>query len=204
MVISMRTSGTDHRRAFHVGLLIEVTGFALAATLCFALGLRINMSPSLETGLYITTRDHRARLIEFCPPEPYASESKERGYRPAGICPDGAAPLLKPIVAREGDIVRLSPRGISVNGTLLENTTPLSVDGKGRQLTPWGSGVYPVMPGQVWVASLYNPGSYDSRYFGPIHVNSIRRRLRPLWTLNRYAPGAASRFSPSCLQELQG
>ena len=33
-----------------------------------------------------------------------------RGYRDAGNCPDGATPLMKPVVARSGDIVDVSPR----------------------------------------------------------------------------------------------
>ena len=70
-------------------------------------------------------------LVEFCPAEPFASLSIARGYRDPGACRDGAAPLLKPVVASAGDAVELSARGISVNGVLLPNTAPLSKDTKG-------------------------------------------------------------------------
>jgi type IV secretory pathway protease TraF len=33
----------------------------------------------------------------------------------------------------------------------------------------------------IWAVSTWNDGSYDSRYFGPIHESMIRQRLRPLW-----------------------
>jgi conjugative transfer signal peptidase TraF len=146
------------------------------------LGLRINTSPSLPMGLYITA-DSDANLVEFCPVEPFATLAIVRGYRDSGICPDGAAPLLKPVVAKPGDVVELSARGISVNGALLSNTAPLSKDTKGRPLEPWRFGRYLVAFGTVWVASSYHPRSFDSRYFGPISTVAIRERLKGFLTL---------------------
>jgi conjugative transfer signal peptidase TraF len=146
-------------------------------------GLRINTSYSLPLGIYLRTTNPRARLIEFCPVEPFASESSERGYRTHGTCPDGAVPLLKPVVAVAGDRVVLSPAGMSVNGRLLPKTAPLARDWAGRVLHPWPFGTYVVEQGTVWVASTYNRGSYDSRYMGPIKIAMIRARLRPLWLL---------------------
>jgi conjugative transfer signal peptidase TraF len=146
-------------------------------------GLRINASPSLPVGLYITTMDARANLVEFCPAEPFASLSIARGYRESGVCSDGAAPLLKPVVAAAGDTVELSERGISVNGALLPNTAPLAKDTKGRPLQAWPFGRYVVATGTVWVASSYHPRSFDSRYFGPVSTTAIRHRVKPFLTL---------------------
>ena len=146
-------------------------------------GLRINTSPSLPMGLYVTTADSAANLVEFCPAEPFAALAIIRGYRDSGICPDGAAPLLKPVVAKSGDVVELSTRGISVNGALLSNTAPLSKDIKGRPLEAWPFGRYVVASGTVWVASSYHPRSFDSRYFGPISTSAVRERLRTFLTL---------------------
>ena len=155
----------------------------LAAAAALA-GVRINTSYSLPLGIYLRTRDLDARLIEFCPVEPFATESSEGGYRTHGTaCADGSVPLLKPVVAVVGDRVVLSPEGISVNGRLLPKTAPLFRDAAGRSLHPWPFGVYLVKEGTVWVASTYNPGSYDSRYMGPISMSRIRGRLRPLWVL---------------------
>ncbi len=161
-------------------------GLAVAAMgLCAGVvGIRINTSYSLPLGLYIATHDNRARLIEFCPEGVFSEQSARRGYRTAGFaCPDGAVPLLKPIVATEGDQVEISPEGIAVNGALLPKTRALSVDWAGRALNPFPCGTYRVQSGTVWVASTYNRGSFDSRYMGPIRFEQIRTRLRPLWLL---------------------
>ena len=150
--------------------------------ICDLFGIRINTSPSLPMGLYRTTSDPNASLVEFCPAEPFGSLAIVRGYRDRGACPDGATPLLKPVVARAGDVVELSGRGIAVDGNLLSNTAPLQMDTKGRPLVPWKFGRYTVQSGDVWVASSYNRRSFDSRYFGPVPVNSIRGHLLPLFT----------------------
>jgi conjugative transfer signal peptidase TraF len=168
------------------GLLIAsgATGFAIAYLFAAVVGVRINTSYSLPMGLYIATGDPSAPLVEFCPTGYFARQSSERGYRTRGTaCPDGAVPLLKPIIAKEGDVVETTPQGIKVNGILLPQTAPSSKDARSRVLTPWPLGVYRVKPGTIWVASSYNRGSYDSRYMGPVPVSQIRRRLRPLWTL---------------------
>ena len=167
---------------FWPGVTIPVVLIAVFQVWSIA-GLRINTSPSLPVGLYITTASVRANLVEFCPAEPFASFSITRGYRDRGACSDGAAPLLKPVVASAGDVVELSVRGISVNGVFLPNTAPLSRDSKGRSLTAWTFGRYVVAPGTVWVASSYHPRSFDSRYFGPLSTGAIRHRVKPFLTL---------------------
>ena len=148
-------------------------------------GLRINTSYSLPMGVYVRTSDPRAGLIEFCPEGRFAAESSARGYRTPGFCPDGAVPLLKPVVAKPGDTVALSADGIAVNGRLLPRTAPVAKDRRGRALEPYAAGFYRVAEGSVWVASSYNRGSYDSRYMGPIPSRLIRARLNPLWTFSR-------------------
>lgn len=149
---------------------------------CGSAGIRINGSPSLPVGIYITSRNPKANLIEFCPAKPFARLAIARGYREEGNCPDGATPLLKPVVARAGDVVMLSSEGIRVNGGLLPNTAPLKTDSHGRPLPAWPLGCYHVTPGTVWVASSHNPRSFDSRYFGPVLTSSIRNYVRPLLT----------------------
>jgi conjugative transfer signal peptidase TraF len=145
-------------------------------------GIRVNASSSLPIGLYIKTSARKANLVEFCPPEPFASFSKGRGYRPGGSCPDAAAPLMKPVVAAEGDTVEVSARGVAVNGRLLPNSAPRTADSQNRPLRHWPFGKYRVAAGTVWVVSSFNQRSFDSRYFGPIPRVCIRSRLRPLLT----------------------
>jgi conjugative transfer signal peptidase TraF len=116
------------------------TAFTGAFLFCGWLGVRFNTSPSLPLGLYVTTTDRSASLVEFCPAEPFATFAIARGYRDPGACPDGAPPLLKPIVASAGDTVELSAVGISVNGVPLRNTAPLARDSAGRPLSAWPFG----------------------------------------------------------------
>ena len=177
-----RLRSTQRSRVRKIGITVAavIMGSFLA---CGFLGVRFNSSPSMPVGLYVVTSDEHANLVEFCPSEPFATFSIARGYRDSGVCVDGAAPLLKPIVAVSGDVVDLSDHGISVNGRLLPNTAPLRQDSKGRPLEAWAFGRYAVASGTVWVASSYHPRSFDSRYFGPVSISAIRHRLKPLITL---------------------
>ncbi|MGA2113366.1 MAG: conjugative transfer signal peptidase TraF [Bryobacteraceae bacterium] len=141
-----------------------------------AADLRINASASLPVGLYIVNPN--GGFVEFCPDD--RGLSAHRHYRARGGCSDGAAPLLKPVIAGPADEIVLSPAGIAVNGNLLPRTAPLEHDTEGRPLSHWPPGRYSAAQGILWVASSYNARSYDSRYFGPIRESAVRARLRPL------------------------
>jgi conjugative transfer signal peptidase TraF len=168
---------TDGTRAKRLGV-ATVTVFLGSFLVCGVAGIRINASPSLPVGLYAATTNSKAPLVEFCPPEPYGSFAIRRGYRTEGACGDGATPLLKPVVAREGDSVEVSGFGVSVNGRVLPNSAPRPTDTAGREMPVWPVHKQIVAPGMVWVVSSYNPRSFDSRYFGPIAVRTITSRLR--------------------------
>jgi conjugative transfer signal peptidase TraF len=178
----MKTGRFENVRA---GTVVKVTAIAcIAPFLVLGIsGIRISTSPSLPIGLYRITADEHAPLVEFCPAEPNASFAATRGYRSKGNCPDGASPLMKPVIAKAGDHVRVSKRGLEVNGVLLPNTAPMPVDTQKRPMPAWPSGDYVVAPGWIWVASSYNARSFDSRYFGPIRTSDIRCHLKPFVTL---------------------
>jgi len=84
--------------------------------LCAWGGVRLNSTGSLPLGLYHVSTAADANLVEFCPPEPFFAAISCTEYRNQGNCPDGDNPLLKPIVARPGDVVVLSQSGLQVNG----------------------------------------------------------------------------------------
>lgn len=163
-------------RGILFGLLIVTCAFHT----CHWLGLRINFSSSLPRGIYIQSQ--AGNLVEFCPVGAFAALSITRGYRDPGGCPDGGAPLLKPVVATSGDAIEVSSLGLSVNQLRIPNTAPLSVDTEGRPLQHWPFGQYIVQPATIWVASSFNGRSFDSRYFGPIRLTAIRDHLNPLLT----------------------
>jgi conjugative transfer signal peptidase TraF len=168
------------RRALIQVLRLTIIFFSLVV-ICAVLGIRFNLTESLPQTVFITTSDPSATLVEFCPQEPAARLSVERRYRMPGICSDGGAPLLKPVVAREGDQVEVSTNGIAVNGKLLRNSAARTRDSRGRSLTSWPSGKYVVAAGFIWVVSEYHPLSFDSRYYGPVPIRLVRHHLRPLW-----------------------
>ncbi len=175
-----RIRGTDWRRGGTAAVFGSVSLCGLFAITGIA-GIRINTTLSLPIGLYVET-DSQSQLIEFCPSGVPAAISARRGYRGSGDCPDGAAPLLKPMVAHTGDAVQLTPEGISVNYHLLRNTAPLAFDTEHRPLEHFPFGRYVVGTDEVWVASSYNKRSFDSRYYGPVPKIQIRAHLRPLLT----------------------
>jgi conjugative transfer signal peptidase TraF len=169
-------------RVLFLGLTPLLGAFALFGIA----GLRINTSASLPAGLYIASSE--GSFVEFCPDD--HGLSAQRGYRHTpfiaprrkgvGVRPDGAAPLLKPVIGKAGDEIVLSAAGIAVNGKLLPHTAPLDQDSARRPLTHWPFGRFVAAPGILWVASSYNFRSYDSRYLGPIRERAVRAKLRPL------------------------
>jgi conjugative transfer signal peptidase TraF len=97
-----------------------------------------------------------------------------------GNCPDGEEALIKPVSAWPGDTVTTTPNGVVVNGAIILNSTPNTRDPFGKDLHPYAYGNYKVPAGQLWVVSNYSARSFDSRYFGPIPVTSIRSWLKPV------------------------
>ena len=176
-----RVRETNWHKAGTIVIASSTSLFALFAITGTA-GIRINATPSLPVGLYVEA-DANSKLIEFCPVGPSAWLAANRGYRTAGDCPDGASALLKPIIAKAGDIVELTAAGIFVNAHFVPNTAPLSLDTKHRPLEHFPYGRYVVAQEEVWVASSYNARSFDSRYYGPVPIYRIREHLKPLLTL---------------------
>ena len=152
--------------------------FAVAA----ALGYRLNMTASLPMGVWQETADvQNAVYVEFCLPEgPVAALARERGYVAWGKCPSGLMPLLKPVVARAGDLVVVTKGGLSVNGRQLLTTGIVGRDTKGRPLPVVQPGSYRVAPGFLWVLSTHHPHSFDSRHYGPISQDSVIDGMRPV------------------------
>lgn len=161
------------------GLLIMVTALA------YTVGVRINTSSSLPPGVWRLTGVvgplQRGQIVSVCPVDsPAFQVARQRGYVPRGRCPGGYEPLFKPVAALPGDRVTVTAAGIAVNGQPLPNSRALARDERGElPVTPPGH--YPVAPGMIWLVSSVNPASFDSRYFGPLPVDRVEGRVRPLW-----------------------
>src|SRR5260370_20604818 len=73
--------------------------FFLGLIAGWVFGIRVNLTPSLPLGFYITSHSSNAKLVEFCPQGKAAYISLTRQYRTAGACPDCEAPPPAPGVA---------------------------------------------------------------------------------------------------------
>lgn len=148
-------------------------GLCVALLLLLALiaNLRFNPTPSLPQGLYQLAPDAPAKgdYVAFCLDGAYAELAAERGYVQSGSCPSGLRPLLKRLTGLPGDLVDLSALRIR------------SEDSKGRPLPSiLENGVIP--QGMALVLADH-PGSFDSRYFGLIRLDSLQK-VAPVLTLN--------------------
>lgn len=170
-----------------VVILLAFTGIAF--------GVVFNYTHSAPFGLYreisnpSDTPHDPAPYVFFCPDIRWPAMKEQPNYRnPMRTCPDGFSPLIKPVVAWPGDTVETSAAGISVNGHLLPHTATMDRDSSGRKLHPFPAGRYQVQKGQLWVISSFSPRSFDSRYFGPIPLKSVRSWLRPFLVEHSYRP----------------
>ena len=149
-------------------------------------GLRWNASPSMPTGIWrvapLQGPPTRQQAVALCLPEAAARLGRERGYLDYGDCPGQAEMLIKTIAAIPGDRVTVSDDGISINGEPVADSKPLASDEAGRPLKSTDKGVYVVANNEVWVISSRDPRSYDSRYWGSVHLSELRGSANPVAT----------------------
>lgn len=157
-------------------VLLFVIWCALVLALAFGAGLRLNPTPSLPKGIYRISPNNsgssvpaKGDLVAFCLEGEFAQLALERGYLEPGSCPSGLRPLLKRLAGLPGDVVNPYASPIC------------SEDSQGRPmsaaLTP---GVVP--PGMALVLADH-PGSFDSRYFGFVPLDSLQR-VEPVFIFN--------------------
>ena len=166
-------------------MLAGASSLLLAAVVTWFAGLRVNLSASMPIGFYRVSRGRpvKGAMVLACLPAGVAVFARSRGYVPNGRCPGATAPIGKVVLAMVGDSVEVTAEGLLVNGRPLKNTKPLAVDAAGRPLRRFPDGTYIAGPDEVWLYSPYSKRSFDSRYFGPLPVSSIRNRVLPLWTV---------------------
>jgi len=176
-----RKGGT--RRCVIAILTIGGIAIVMIAGLGWLGGFRINLTPSEPLGLWRIVPLGRplavGDLVFVCPPPgPISAFGLERGYFRQGLCPGGAAPLIKIVAASAGAHIGMTAE-VTIDGATLPHSRLSIRDGAGRLLSPWGGGA--VSPGQLFLHSAF-AGSYDSRYFGPIPAKGILGLARPVPT----------------------
>lgn len=165
-------------------------GSAFAAIAAVAMagwfgGYRINFTPSYPLGLWHIEALGRdavvGDLVFVCPPAtPAFATAFERGYIRRGLCPGWFSPLIKTVVATEGQSVDIGDH-VSVDGRPLAHSEVRRSDAEGRAVTAWSGGAIP--PGNLYLHSDF-AGSYDSRYFGPIPAGGLLGLAVPVFTVD--------------------
>ena len=109
-------------------------------------------------------------------PTEAATLAAQRGYLPARI------PLLKRVGA-------VAPQEVCVFGALVwidgvPVAVVLAADRLGRPLPSWPH-CRRLEPGELFLLSVTNPASFDSRYFGPVSAAAVIGVAYPVWLEKR-------------------
>ncbi|NQY75134.1 MAG: conjugative transfer signal peptidase TraF [Candidatus Margulisbacteria bacterium] len=155
-------------------ILVVVAIFVMSIMFIYGNGYRWNRTPSFPMGIWRVERPFDpsrdlGELVLFEPPDTEVFRlARKRGYIPFGFGEGFMAPLIKRVVALEGDEVVINETGVYVNGKLLPKSRPFRTDRKGRAL-PLGKGKV-LSENEVLLMSDYNERSFDGRYFGVVFV----------------------------------
>jgi len=96
----------------------------------------------------------------------------QRGYLPVRV------PLLKRVGA-------IAPQEVCVAGGIVRidgvpSAAVLRADRLGRPLPSWQQ-CRRLEPGELFLLSVTNPASFDSRYFGPVSASTVIGVAHPVW-----------------------
>ena len=105
-----------------------------------------------------------------------AALAAQRGYLPTRI------PLLKRVGAMAPQEVCIAGGRVRIDG--VPSATVLPADRWGRPLPSWPQ-CRRLRPGELFLLSITNPASFDSRYFGPVSAAAVIGVARPVWLESR-------------------
>ncbi len=171
------------KRLFSIGFGVTLSVFLLCGV-AYALGIRLNTTPSIPVGVYQLTDDPigKGSYVYFCPPPaPVFDMAKERGYIDGGYCPGGYGHMMKKTFAAKGDVVAIGADGVHVNGLLLPLSVPALADGAGRLLPSYQAALV-LGSAEILLMADRNGSSFDGRYFGTINRTQIEGVIRPVLT----------------------
>jgi conjugative transfer signal peptidase TraF len=161
--------------AFYALFLIETV---FATFLAYNAGYRLNLTPSLPCGIWKVEKEGKLQKNSYVTVSPNGNPGYglafERGYV------HKLTTMLKKIVAIEGDCVSydVGEKAVTVNGEYVFFTEILSLDTEER---PLPSASFPALidKQQAWLSSEFIRG-YDSRYFGPVSTDALKKAT-PIW-----------------------
>ena len=145
--------------------------------------LTYNPSDSVAVGWYrVDPLDHRAgslpnplpvNSIVLVPlPAEAGALAAQRGYLPTRV------PLLKRVGAIAPQEVCIAGGIVRIDG--LPSAAVLRADRQGRPLPSWQQ-CRRLTTGELFLLSVTNPASFDSRYFGPVAASTVIGVAHPVW-----------------------
>lgn len=169
---------------------LATLGFVALAWVSFASPLprlAYNPSDSVAVGWYrIDPINHRSgplprplsvdSFVLVPLPAEAAALAAQRGYLPMGV------PLLKRVGAVAPQEVCIVGRSVRIDGAQV--AIVLSADRMGRPL-PSLPQCRRLDPGELFLLSVTNPASFDSRYFGPVSASTVIGVAHPIWLETR-------------------
>jgi len=170
------------RRARLVLAVLSASGLAALAWASFVAPSRhvvYNPSNSVPVGWYriepVNPKNDPLHVgsivLAELPAEP-AALAAQRGYLPSHI------PLLKRVGAVAPQHVCIVDGVVRIDG--VPEAAVLRVDRLGRLLPSW-SQCRVLTEDELFLLSVTNPASFDSRYFGPIAVSAVIGRAQPVY-----------------------
>jgi len=164
-----------------IGIILTLT---LLFTLVYQLGYRINLSESYPRGIYKSipkkTLDY-GDFVMFCPKDsPLMQEALKRQYILRGQCRGGYYPLLKKVVALQGDNVEIKEY-VYINGEKQKKSKLYKKDPKGNLLPKSKENNISIKKGYMFLLSDYHELSFDSRYIGAVEINRTISLMKPYY-----------------------
>ncbi|EMC9459566.1 S26 family signal peptidase [Pseudomonas aeruginosa] len=149
--------------------------------------LTYNPSDSVAVGWYrVEPLDQRAgslphplsmdSIVLVPLPTEAAALAARRGYLPTHV------PLLKRVGAVAPQEVCIVGLSVRIDGVPVATTLP--ADRLGRPLASWPQ-CRRLEPGELFLLSVTNPASFDSRYFGPVAASTVLGVAHPVWLETR-------------------
>lgn len=105
-------------------------------------------------------------------PADAAALAAQRGYLPTRV------PLLKRVGAMAPQEVCIVGGSVRIDG--VPSAAVLPADRLGRPLPSWPQ-CRQLRSGELFLLSVTNPASFDSRYFGPVSASAVIGVARPIW-----------------------
>jgi len=109
-------------------------------------------------------------------PTDAAALAAQRGYLPARV------PLLKRVGAVAPQEVCIAGGIVRIDG--VPSAAVLPADRWGRPLPSWQQCRH-LESGELFLLSVTNPASFDSRYFGPVSASAVIGVAHPIWLESR-------------------